>query len=62
MYMEQAKILYVRKKKVKRNNIINNAKIMKKMFNFDYITKENIKEHNSKYAEIPDRPSRILII
>ena len=32
------------------------------MFNFDYITKEDIKEHNSKYAEIPDRPSRILII
>ena len=48
--MERAKILYVRKKKVKRNNIINNAKIMKKMFNFDYITKEDIKEHNSKYA------------
>ena len=30
MHMEQAKILYVRKKKVKRNNIINNAKIMQK--------------------------------
>ena len=28
------------------------------MFNFDYITKENIKEHNPK---IPDRPYRILI-
>ena len=32
------------------------------MFNFDYITKEDIKEHNSKCAKIPDHPSRILII
>ena len=28
--MERAKILYVRKKKVKRNNIINKTKIMQK--------------------------------
>ena len=32
------------------------------MFRFDYITKEDIKEHNSNYPEIPDRPYRILII
>ena len=32
------------------------------MFNFDYITKEDIKELNPKYPEIPDYPYRILII
>ena len=32
------------------------------MFSFDYITKEDIKEHNSNYPEIPDCPYRILII
>ena len=32
------------------------------MFNFDYISKENIKEHNPKWTEIPDHPQRILII
>ena len=29
------------------------------MFNFDYITKEDIKEHNSNWPEIPDHPYRI---
>ena len=32
------------------------------MFNFDYITKEDIKEHNPKWPEIPDHPYRISII
>ena len=32
------------------------------MFNFNYITKEDIKEHNPKWSEIPDHPYRILII
>ena len=32
------------------------------MFNFDYITKEDIKELNPKCPEIPDYPYRILII
>ena len=32
------------------------------MFIFDYITKEDIKGHNSKWAEIPDHPYQILII
>ena len=32
------------------------------MFNFDYITKENIREHNPNWPEIPDHPYRILII
>ena len=32
------------------------------MFNFDYITKEDLKEHNPNWAEIPDHPYRILIV
>ena len=32
------------------------------MFNFDYITKEEIKEHSPNCPEIPDHPYRILII
>ena len=32
------------------------------MFNFDYITKEDIKEHNPNWPEIPDQPHRKLII
>ena len=32
------------------------------MFNFDYIAKENIKEHNPTWSEIPDNPWRILIV
>ena len=31
------------------------------MFNFDYITKKEIKEHNPNRPEIPDYPYRILI-
>ena len=32
------------------------------MFNFGYITKENIKEHDPNWPEIPDHPYRILKI
>ena len=32
------------------------------MFNFDYITKEGIKEHNLRWTEILDHPYRILLI
>ena len=32
------------------------------MFNFDYIKKEVIKEHNPNWPEIPDHPYRILIV
>ena len=35
---------------------------MPKLFNFDYITKEDKKRHNLKRLEIPDQPYRILII
>ena len=32
------------------------------MFNFDYITKEDIKQHNPNWPEIPDHSYRILIV
>ena len=32
------------------------------MFNFDYITTENIKEHDPNWSEIPDHPYGILIV
>ena len=32
------------------------------MFNFDYITKEYIKEHNRNWPEIPDHPCRVSIV
>ena len=31
------------------------------MINFDDFTKENIKEHNPNWPEIPDHPYRILL-
>ena len=31
------------------------------MINFDDVTKENIKEHNPNWPQIPDHPQRILI-
>ena len=43
------KDLVCKKEKIKRNNIIKQYK----MFNFDYIIKEDIKEHNSNWPEIP---------
>ena len=30
------------------------------MFNFDYITEEDMKEYNQNQPEIPDHPYRIL--
>ena len=32
------------------------------MYNFDYITKEGIKEDHPNCSEIPDHPYRILIV
>ena len=32
------------------------------MVNFDDVTKENIKQHNSNWLQIPDHPQRIKII
>ena len=32
------------------------------MFNFDYITKEDVKEHNSSQPQTSDYPYRILIV
>ena len=39
-----------------------NSKAIQKMINFDDIVKENIKEHNPYWPEIPDHPYRIFII
>ena len=32
------------------------------MINFDIVTKENKKEHNPNWPQIPDHPYRILIV
>ena len=32
------------------------------MINFDDVAKENIKEHNPNWSQIPDHPYRIIII
>ena len=32
------------------------------MFNFDYITKEDIKEHNPNWLQIPNHTYRILTV
>ena len=32
------------------------------MFKFDYITREDVKENNPDWPEIPDHPYRILIV
>ena len=32
------------------------------MFNFDYITKEDIKEHNRNWPDILDHPYRVLTV
>ena len=36
-------------------------KTIQKTINFDDVTKENIKEHNPNWPQIPDHPYRILI-
>ena len=55
------KDLWRKKEKFKRNDIIKQYKNVTKMFNFDYITKEDIKKHNPNGSEIPDHPYRILV-
>ena len=32
------------------------------MFSIDFITKEDIKEHNPNWRQIPDHPYRIIIV
>ena len=50
--------LICKNEKIKRNNIIKKTKI----FNFDYITKEDIIEHNLTLPGNPDHTYRILIV
>ena len=49
---------------IRKNERIKHISIIKqcKLFKFDYITKEDVKEHNSKQPEIPDHPYQILLI
>ena len=49
-----SKHLVCKKKGIQYNNT--------KMFNFDYITKKDIKEHNLNQPEIPDHLYRLLIV
>ena len=37
-------------------------KLIQKMINFDDVTKENIKKHNTNWPQILNHPYRILII
>ena len=53
-----SKVLVSEKEEIKCSNIKNNIK----MINFNNITKENIKEHNPIWQQIPDHSYRILII
>ena len=57
MHTEQVKDYYIRKKKFNVTIQQNNTK----MFNFDYLTEKDIKEHNPNCPEIPDHLYRILI-
>ena len=52
------KDLVSKKEEIKCNNIIKQYK----MFNFDYITKADTKEHNQNWLEIPVHSYRILAV
>ena len=54
-----SKDLVSEKEEIICNNII---KRYKKMINFDDATKENIKEFNPNWPQIPDHPYKLLII
>ena len=54
-----SKDLVSEKEEITCNNII---KRYKKMINFDGATKENIKEFNPNWPQIPDHPYKLLII
>ena len=58
MHMERVNIFYVRKNKLNVTIKWSNTKI----FNFDYIKTEDIKENNPDWSEIPDHIYRTLII
>ena len=53
-----SKDLMCKKEKINRNNIIKQYK----NFQLNQIAKEDIKEHSSKWTEIPNHRYRILII
>ena len=55
----KSKDLVSEKEVIKCSNI---TKRYKKMLNFDDVVKENIKEHNPNWSQIPDNLRKILII
>ena len=57
MHTKQVKIWYVRKKKLNLTIQWNRTKL----FNSDYITKQDIKKYNENWSEFSDHPYRILI-
>ena len=54
MHMEWAKILYATKKKTYQY-----YKTIQTMINFDDVAKENIKEHNPNWPQVPVHPYRV---
>ena len=56
-----SKDLVSAKEDIKCNNIIKRL-IIQKMINFDDVMKENIKEHNPNWPQIPDHAYKVLII
>ena len=57
MHIEQAKIWWVKTKKLPVTIYNKNTK----MIYFDDVIKENIKEHNRNWPQTPNYPYRILI-
>ena len=57
IHMDCQKIFYETK-----DQTIQYDKSVQKMINFDCVTKEDIKEHNSNWPEISNHPYRILRI
>ena len=58
MKIRESKDLVFKKDEIKFINII---KQHEKMITFDDVTKENIKEHNLNWSQIPDHKYRILM-
>ena len=58
MKIWESKDLVFKKDEIK---FINTIKQHEKMITFDDVTKENIKEHNLNWSQIPDHQYRILM-
>ena len=58
MKIRESKDLVFKKDEIK---FINKIKQHEKMITFDDVTKENIKEHNLNWSQIPEHQYRILM-